>query len=102
MADVLTEELRYESQIGIDGLIMMTPYKVILKNGEFYLTQAQEVEEYRPGDDPDSLPAYGPILAKAVWTQEVVEEYKTRNAPEEEEVEEPIDEPEEPDEEEPT
>ena len=102
MADVLTEELRYQSEIAIDGMIMMTPYKVILKNGEFYLTQAQEMMEYRPGDDPDTLPAYGPILARAVWTQEVVEEYQTRNAPEEEEVEESIEEPIDPEEEEPT
>ena len=101
MADVLTEQLRYESQIEIDGIIRMTPYIIILKNGELYLTQAQEMVEYRPGDDPDSLPAYGPALARAVWTDERVEEYQTRNPPEDE-FEEPYpDEPEEPEPEEP-
>ena len=96
MADVLTEELRYESTVSIEGVIMMTPYVVIFKNGEFYLTQSQATEEYQPGGDPDSLPAYGPTLARAVWTDERIKEYQTRNPPEEE-FEEPY--PEEPEEE---
>ena len=30
---------------------------------------------YVPGNDPESLPGYGPSLAKAVWSQELVETY---------------------------
>ena len=98
MADVLTEELRYESQIAIDGEITMTPYKVILKNGVPYITQAQTSLSFSPGDNPSALPAYGPELAKAVWTAAVVTEYQVCNPPEEE-VDEPLDEPEDPTEE---
>ena len=85
MADVLTEELRYSSEISMDGVIMMTPHKVILKNGEDYIVQSEALIAFQPGDNPDELPAYGPELAKAVWTAEIVDAYAAKIAPVEEE-----------------
>lgn len=71
----LTEEVRYDSQINIEGAITMTEFRVILKDGSVYIKEPRETTVFVPGDAPESLPGYGPILAQSVWTAEIIKTY---------------------------
>lgn len=86
--ETLTEESRYESQISVEGVITMTEFTVILKGGAVYLRHPMETTVYTPGDDPKSLPGYGPTLAQAVWNEELVTAYVAEHpVPEDEPIE---------------
>lgn len=99
---MLTEKTVYSTTIAANGEIIMEEILQIWKDDgpTPYVEQIKQTHMFSPGDDPSKLPGYGPALAKAVWSQELVEAYQRAYPPEEpwedEVMESPIDEVEDP------
>ena len=95
MAGELTEATRYQCEIGLEGDITATEFRMVMKDGEFYVKEAICTCTYYPGMDPDSLPGSMPELARVVWTADVVEAYERANPVEEDPLDpvDPVDEP---------
>ena len=75
---MLTEKTVYSTTIAANGEIYMEEILQIFKDGGDlpYVVQTKETHFFVPGDDPSRLPGYGPVLAEAVWSQELVEAYQ--------------------------
>ena len=82
---MLTEKTVYSTTIAPNGEIIMEEILQIWKDDGLtpYVEQIKQTHMFSPGDDPSLLPGYGPVLAQAVWSQDIVEAYERANPPEE-------------------